>query len=392
MANDKTGRCLLLILDSVGAGALADAADYGDEGADTLGHICASRKLEIPNLEKLGLGCIRPLENVQAAAQPAACFGRMAEASAGKDSTTGHWELAGLVTEQPFRTFPNGFPADLLARFESATSLKVLGNKAASGTEIIRELGREHLRLGWPIVYTSADPVFQIAAHEEVIPVPRLYELCEAAYEIALPYGINRVIARPFTGTYPDFERTERRRDFSLPPPGPTVLDALGERGIPVVSVGKVNQMFADRGISESHASKNNRQGIERTMQVLKDLPRGLVFTNLIDFDMLYGHRRDVDGYARSLEELDADLPELMASLRPEDLYLIAADHGNDPTFRGTDHTRELVPLLAGGPRFAAGRDLGVRKTFADVAATIADFFAMPWEGPGTSFLPLLRP
>lgn len=384
-------RCLLLVLDSVGIGELPDARQYGDEGADTLGHICERRGLAVPNLERLGLGGIRPLAGVRRLRSPAACFGKMAEASQGKDSTTGHWELAGVVTEVPFRTFPEGFEPNLIRQLESAAGLDgVLANHPASGTEVIRRYGREHERLGYPIVYTSADPVLQIAAHERIIPVERLYEICERAFEVAVPYGVSRVIARPFEGAFPDYRRTERRRDYSVEPPRTTLLDRLQAEGVPVVGVGKVAQIFAGRGISVSMPTKNNRDGIERTVEALSQYSNALVFVNLIDFDMLYGHRRDVEGYACALEEFDALLPRLLDSLGAEDLLILTADHGNDPSFRGSDHTREYVPLLARRAP-TGGRSLGVRRSFADVAATVAAFFATEWTGPGESFLELLE-
>src|SRR4029077_8564242 len=308
-------RCVLIILDSLGIGALPDAVAYSDEGSDTLGHICSSQHLEIPNLERLGLGCIRPLDQVRSIPDPQACFGRMVERSAGKDSTTGHWEIAGLITDQPFQTFPAGFPVSLIKRFEDEAGVQVLGNKPASGTEIIQELGQEHLRTGRPIVYTSADPVLQIAAHEDIVPLDRLYELCEIAFGIAVPYGINRVIARPFLGTFPNFKRTEHRRDFSAVPPAPTVLDALIQHQVPVVAVGKVGQIFAGRGISASYESKSNQAGIEQTIALLSELSHGLIFTNLVDFDMLFGHRRDAAGYARAIQEFDRSLPRIIAGL-----------------------------------------------------------------------------
>lgn len=379
-------RSVLVVLDSVGIGALPDAQDE-DKGADTLGHVCLRAGPELRNLERLGLGCIRELTGVAAVEEPEASYGRMVERSNGKDSTTGHWELAGVVAPGQFKTFPEGFPKSCIEALERELGRTVLGNVAASGTEIIRELGVEHQRTGRPIVYTSADPVLQIAAHESVVPVEQLYEWCERAYALAVTWGLNRVIARPFTGSSPGFRRTTRRRDFSLPPPDVTVLDRLSEEGIEVVAVGKVNELFAGRGISRSFKTTSNADGIERMLALLQEVDEGLIFANLVDFDMLYGHRRDVEGYARALEEFDARVPALVSALRRGDVMIITADHGNDPSLGGTDHTREYVPLLVLASGAETGSDLGTRETFADVAATIAEYHHVEWAGIGTSFL-----
>lgn len=368
-------RVVLVVLDGVGAGALPDADRYGDADANTLLHVaqrCGG--LHLPNLQELGLGNALPLPGVAPAAVPAAGFGRMRERSIGKDTTTGHWELAGVIQEDPFPTFPDGFPDEIIEAFARETGLEPLGNVAASGTEIIRRLGEAHLESGRPIVYTSADSVFQIAAHEEVIPVERLYEFCRIARRILDPYRVGRVIARPFVGRCPaDFRRTPRRHDFSLPPTAPTVLDRLERAGRDVYGVGKIRDIFAGRGVTGHVYTEGNRDGMEKTLQALSAVERGLVFSNLVDFDMLYGHRLDPLGFGSALEAFDRWLPRLMEVLQPTDLLLITADHGCDPTTPGTDHSREFVPLLAWHPRLQTGRNLGERSSFADVAATIAE-------------------
>lgn len=383
--------CALIVLDSVGIGQLPDADDYGDGGADTLGHLCELVQPRLPNLASLGLGWIRPLHCIEAPDTLEGSYGKMAEVSPGKDSTTGHWELAGLQITEAFRTFPFGFPPDLIRELEQRTGCAIIGNKAASGTAIIKELGREHEQTGSLIVYTSADPVLQIAAHEEIIPLPRLYEICRIAFDLSAPLGISRVIARPFIGRYPDYVRTANRRDFTVLPPGPTVLDVLAEARVPVTGIGKVGQMFSNRGIYQSFSTHDNDEGLDILVRTLESRAGGLIFVNLLDFDTHFGHRRDPEGYAKALSGLDSRLPSVLQLLGDEDLLIITADHGNDPTFKGSDHTREFVPLLVSGPSFAKGHNLGTRESFADVAASVAEFFEVAWTGAGTSFLDLLR-
>ncbi|HEX3556398.1 MAG TPA: phosphopentomutase [Thermoanaerobaculia bacterium] len=383
--------CALLVLDSVGIGQLPDADDYGDGGADTLGHLCELVQPRLPNLASLGLGWIRPLHCIEAPDTLAGSYGKMAEVSPGKDSTTGHWELAGLQLTEAFRTFPLGFPPELIRELEQRTGCATIGNKPASGTAIIKELGPEHEQTGSLIVYTSADPVLQIAAHEEILPLPRLYEICRIAFDLSVPLGISRVIARPFIGRYPDYVRTANRRDFTVPAPGPTILDILSAAGAPVTAIGKVGQIFSNRGISQSLSTHDNDEGLDILVRTLESRAGGLIFANLLDFDTLFGHRRDPEGYAKSLTSLDSRLPSVLQLLGDEDLLIITADHGNDPTFRGSDHTREFVPLLVSGPSLVKGRNLGTRESFADVAASVAEFFEVAWTGAGTSFLDLLR-
>ncbi|MEK5165205.1 phosphopentomutase [Paenibacillus sp. FSL R5-0527] len=384
----------VIVLDSVGIGELPDAAQFGDEGAHTLGHILqTAHGTKLPNLQKLGLGNIAELPNLAPAADPAAYYGKMAEISAGKDTMTGHWELMGLKTETPFQTYPNGFPQDLIARFEQETGRKVIGNKPASGTEILVELGEEHMKTGAWIVYTSADSVFQIAAHEEIIPLPELYRACEIARKLTLEpeHSVGRVIARPFVGSPGNFQRTPNRHDYAVKPPEPTVLNALKNAGQDVVAVGKIGDIFSGEGITASFPTKSNRHGIEETLQRLDEDFSGLLFTNLVDFDSLYGHRRDPQGYARALEEFDAAVPDLLAKVGENDLLVITADHGNDPVHSGTDHTREYVPLLIYGPSLKNPGSLGVRGTYADLAATIADNFGVQAPEHGISFLSQLK-
>jgi len=381
--NKHWRRVVLITLDGVGVGALPDADAYGDAGANTLLHVaerCGG--LHLPTLQKLGLGNILSLPGVPPVNDPAAGFGRMRERSAGKDTTTGHWELAGVVQIEPFPTYPQGFPPEIIAAFRRETGLDPLGNIAASGTEILRQLGEENLRSGRPIIYTSADSVFQVAAHEEVIPVERLYELCRAARRVLDPYRVGRVIARPFLGSCAaNFKRTSRRHDFSLPPTAPTVLDRLAAAGHSVYGVGKIRDIFAGQGITDYVYSESNANGMEKTLAALELVQSGLIFVNLVDFDMLYGHRLDGPGFGRALEAFDCWLPGLLAALDDDDLLLITADHGCDPTTPGTDHSREYVPLLAWHQRLIKGRDLGERESFADVAATVAEVFDLTWSG-----------
>ncbi|MCC6747627.1 MAG: phosphopentomutase [Deltaproteobacteria bacterium] len=380
-------RVLLIVLDSCGCGRAADADRYGDAGADTIGHTArAVGGLKVPHLGALGLGNLTRAEGVSSADAPRAAYGRLAEASAGKDTTTGHWELAGLVTTEPFRTFPDGFSEELIAAFAEETGRGVLGNVPASGTAILDELGEEHLRTGSWIVYTSADSVFQIAAHEEKVPLEELYAACRVARRLCDPLKVGRVIARPFVGSPGAFKRTYNRHDFGMPPPEPTLLDRLHAAGVPVVGVGKIGDIFSGQGLSESIHTEGNADGLVKTRDRFARLDRGLVFVNLIDFDSLYGHRRDATGFARCLEEFDAFLPELLPLVGQDDLLILTADHGNDPTHAGTDHTREHVPLLAYGPARAAGRNLGVRTSFCDVGATIAEALGLAALPRGQSF------
>ena len=381
-------RVVVIVLDSVGIGALPDAARYGDENSHTLGNLARARRLRLPALEALGLGNIVPLEGIQPARLPTASYGRMAEASPGKDSVTGHWEIAGLVLERPFPTFPHGFPPAVLTAFESRIGRATLGNEVASGTEIVQRLGDEHVKTGQPIVYTSADSVFQIAAHEEVVPVSELYRMCEVAYEIVVEgLGVGRVIARPFVGASGSYVRTARRHDYAMPPPSPTLLDRLQDAGVPVLAIGKVADLFAGRGIGRSVPTPGDEAGVDAVGAALSDHQAGLIFANLVDFDTQFGHRNNVEGYASNLERFDARLPDVLGALAPADLLILTADHGNDPTTPSTDHSREYVPLLVTGPRVAAGKDLGTRPTFADLGQTIAENFGVGPLAYGTSFL-----
>lgn len=386
-------RVFVLVLDSLGVGALPDAGRFGDEGTHTLDHLVhAAGGLEAPRLLALGLGNLEGVEALAPAREPEAAFGRARELSPGKDTSTGHWELMGCPLERPFPVFPDGFPPEILDPFIERGALPgVLGNRPASGTVILEELGAEHLASGKPIVYTSADSVFQIAAHEEAFGLERLYEISRIAREILDAHGVARVIARPFVGEPGSFRRTYNRRDFSLPPPRPTVLDRLCEAGVPVVGVGKIEDIFAGRGVPRSVHTEGNRDGMARTIELAREFGHGLVFVNLVDFDMLYGHRRDPAGYRRALEEFDVDYRAFEAELRQGDLVILTADHGNDPTFSaGTDHTREYVPILATGPGLARGVELGTRESFADVGATVAEALGVAPVGPGTSFLSAL--
>ena len=386
-------RMILIVLDSAGIGEMPDAAAWGDAGSDTLGHILASREVKLPNLQSYGLGNIRPLANLPPVDNPRGAFGRCALRSNGKDTTTGHWEMAGIILERAFPTYPQGFPPEIINRFITEASVPgILGNVPASGTEIIKELGEEHVRTGKPIVYTSADSVFQIAAHEEVIPVERLYEICETARRILQGEDeVGRVIARPFLGSPGDFRRTENRHDYAVPPPRENLLVALSEAGLDVVCIGKVASIYDAVGVTLDLTAKNNNQSIDQTISALKSDTRGLIFSNLVDFDMLYGHRRDTEGYARALEHFDARLPEIEAAMNDRDVFIIAADHGNDPTFPGTDHTREYSPLIVYGKSARAGVDLGIRSSLSDIGQTIADNFGLKLTA-GESFLQLIAP
>ena len=381
-------RVILIVFDSVGCGALPDAADYGDAGSDTLGNISRHIPLRVPNLRRLGLARVSTVNRLDLEPEPIGACGRMAEASPGKDSVTGHWELAGLVLERAFPVFPNGFPRELIDEFERRIGRATLANKPASGTAIIDELGVEHMDTGKPIVYTSADSVFQIAAHEDVVPVPELYRWCEIAFELAgRGMGIGRVIARPFIGSPGAFRRTANRRDFALTPPSRTLLDHVKDAGFPVVAIGKIEDLFAGRGITSATHTVSDDHGIDEVLRAMSTTARGLIFANLVDFDTQYGHRNDVAGYAANLERVDARLSEVLAALQPRDLLVVTADHGNDPTTPSTDHAREHVPVFLTGRAVRAGVDLGTRETFADLGQTIADVFNVGPLDHGTSFL-----
>jgi len=388
-------------MDSAGIGELPDADHYGDRGSNTLGNIARRVPLKIPTLRALGLERVVPLGQVrqgQNAAEPSsppdarylpAAFGRMSEASAGKDSVTGHWEMMGIVLERPFPLFPGGFPAEIIQKFSRATGRGVLANKAASGTQIIDELGAEHMRTGAWIVYTSADSVFQIAAHERIVPVAELYRACEIAFDlVAVGLGVGRVIARPFVGKPGGFTRTSNRRDFALQPAGETLLDRVKAASLPVVAIGKIEDLFASRGITSAIHTKSDDDGMDQLERQMAEIQRGFIFTNLVDFDTQYGHRNDVDGYARNLERFDQRLLRLLPQLRDDDLLIVTADHGNDPTTASTDHSREYVPLIVTGRHVRNGVDLGTRSTFADVGQTLAEAFGVGRLAHGTSFLP----
>jgi phosphopentomutase len=381
-------RVFLTVLDSVGIGELPDAAAYGDQGSDTIGNISRRVALRLPHLRALGLSRVARLSDPGPATQPLGAFGRMAERSAGKDSVTGHWEMAGIVLDRAFPTFPNGFPPQVIAEFERRIGRQTIGNYAASGTAIIDDLGPEHLRTGHPIVYTSADSVFQIAAHEEIIPVPELYRICEIAYElVGVGMGVGRVIARPFVGQPGAFQRTSNRHDYALPPSGTTLLDALTAAGTTVHAIGKIQDLLAGRGVTTAVHTKNDDEGVDAIERAIASAGPGLVFSNLVDFDTQYGHRNDVEGYAANLERFDARLGRLLPALRQRDLLIVTADHGNDPTTPSTDHAREYVPVFLVGPLIEPGTDVGTRATFADLGQTVAEMFGVAPLAHGTSFL-----
>lgn len=386
-------RAIIIVLDSVGIGEMPDAAKYGDEGSNTLVNIKKARpEMDLKNLCTLGLGNIdgKDIEILGKVNSPCGCFGKMAEASNGKDTTTGHWEMAGIITENPFPTFTkNGFPYEVMRQLEEVNGdMGFLGNLAASGTEIINILGDEHVRTGFPIVYTSADSVMQIAAHEDVVPVEKLYKICQNARKILTgPYAVARVIARPFTGTSGNYTRTKNRRDFSLEPTSETILDVISSKGDDVIAIGKIEDIFQHRGITLADHTTNNNDGIEKTIEYIKKPSDGLIFTNLVDFDMVYGHRNDIDGYKKGLEYFDSKLPEILDSLNDDDLLFITADHGCDPTTESTDHSREYVPILCYGKKAKSGVNLGTRSTFADLGKTILDYLEIKNTLPGTSFL-----
>jgi phosphopentomutase len=383
-------RVFWIVLDSVGIGELPDAAAYGDVGRDTLGHIAESRALKLPNLVRLGVANIKPLARLAPAAAPVGNYGKAATVSPGKDTTTGHWEMAGIWLKQAFPVYPNGFPAEIIQELQEAICLPVIGNKAASGTEILKELGEEHMLTCAPIVYTSGDSVFQIAAHEEVLPPEELYQICKIARKILKgKHKVGRVIARPFTGEAPNFRRTERRHDYAVPPPKPMLLDVLAENKTPVFGVGKIHDIYNGRGVDDYVTTKDNADGMFKLTEAAIKRRAGLIFANLVDFDMLYGHRKDVEGFARSLEEFDQMLGQFLERLTPRDLLLITADHGCDPSPVNptTDHSREYVPVLVYGPGAAQGVNLGTLSTLADLGQTVAkNFHAAPLKH-GTSFL-----
>jgi phosphopentomutase len=387
-SQSKFNRVVLVVLDGAGIGAMPDAPEWGDAGSDTLGHICESRTVALPNLQSWGLGNVRPLHGVSASSEPRGSFGKCALRSNGKDTTTGHWEMAGIILQEAFPTYPNGFPQSILDRFIKETGVPgILGNFAASGTEIIKELGEEQVATGKPIVYTSADSVFQIAAHEEIIPLDRLYEICETARRILDgEHKIGRVIARPFLGHPGHFYRTENRHDYAVPPPRANLLPALRDEDLDVVCIGKIASIYDSMGVTEDLTAKNNQQSIDQTIHALQQNTRGLIFSNLVDFDMLYGHRRDTEGYAKALEHFDSSLPHIEAAMGDKDLMIITADHGNDPTFPGTDHTREYAPLLVYGKSARSGVNLGTRSSLADIGQTIAENFGVQLSA-GESFL-----
>src|SRR5216110_528492 len=385
-------RITLIVLDGAGIGAMPDAPEWGDAGSDTFGHICESRQLNLPNLQGLGLANIRPLAGVSAVDNPRGGYGKCAIKSNGKDTTTGHWEMAGIILERAFPTYPNGFPQSLIDEFIAKTGVPgFLGNIPASGTEIIKQLGEEHVQTKKPIVYTSADSVFQIAAHEEVIPLDRLYEICETARGILRgEHEVGRVIARPFLGQPGSFYRTENRHDYAVPPPRENLLPLLSDQGLEVVCIGKIASMYDSTGVTQDLTAKNNEQSIDQTIRALQAETRGLIFSNLVDFDMLYGHRRDTEGYARALEHFDSRWPEIESAMREDDLVIITADHGNDPTFPGTDHTREYAPLIVYGKSARTGVNLGTRGSLADIGQTVAENFGLKLTA-GESFLSQLQ-
>lgn len=385
----KRTRVILIVLDGLGIGALPDAEKYGDVGSNTLGHLAEAVKgIELPYLAQCGLGHLGNFRGIPAHDQPTASFARMAESSAGKDTLIGHWEMMGLITETPFPTYENGFPAKVIHPFEEKIGRKILGNCVASGTQIIQDLGHQHIQSGWPIVYTSSDSVFQIAAHESLIPPPELYDLCEMARNfLKPPHQVARVIARPFTGEVRHFVRTDRRRDFALAPTSKTLLDRLAQADIPVLGIGKIDDIFSGRGLSTAIHTRNNDDGMNQTLQALDCLDAGLIFTNLVDFDMLYGHRNDPFGYAEALKRFDQWLPRFISKMKKGDRLMITADHGNDPLFPGTDHTREYVPLLVFHKGMEIGINLGDRKSFADLGQTIAEIFQVSPLSVGESVL-----
>ena len=386
-------RVFLIVLDSVGVGEAPDADKFNDVGCDTFGTCVRSGNLKVPNLEKLGIFRLEGTSfqkhqwNLGEETRPLGCYAKMKEDSAGKDTTVGHWEIAGIISEKPMPTYPEGFPEEIIEKFENISGREVLCNKPYSGTEVIHDYGREHVETGKLIVYTSADSVFQIAAHENVVPLEELYEDCRKARKILQgEHGVGRVIARPFVGEYPDYVRTVNRHDFSLEPPKDTILDALKKQGYATIGVGKINDIFAGKGITDTYPNKGNTKNMEQTFQLLEKDFEGLCFVNLVDFDMLYGHRNDIEGYVNALNEVDVQIGQMMKMMQPEDLLIITADHGCDPGFKGTDHSREYAPCLCYGDSIKRGVNLGIRGSFADIAQTIADYFEVDYEGDGKSF------
>lgn len=384
---------LLIILDSLGIGELPDAGEYKDEGSNTLGNIAkAVGGIRLPHLEMLGIGNIGRFEGIKKLKNPIASFGKMSEASKGKDTTTGHWEIAGIILDKAFPTYPNGFPSEIIEPFKKKIGKNILCNKPASGTEIINRLGDEHIKTGCPIIYTSADSVFQIAAHEDIIPPEKLYDMCRIARAVLKrPHNVSRVIARPFVGTSGKFVRTERRRDFSLPPPDKTLLDILTDNLIQVLGIGKIDDIFAGKGISDAIHTKDNEDGIKKTLKAMPKIEKGLIFVNLNDYDSKYGHRNDSEGYAKALIEFDKELPKILDKMKKDDILIITADHGCDPTTPSTDHSREYVPLLVYGDSVKPGMNLGTRKTFADIGQTIAEIFNVEKLKAGESFWKEIR-
>ena len=380
-------RIILFVMDSVGIGAMPDAEKFGDFGVSTLGHIAKSGNFEIPNLKKLGIGNIDGIDYIESTLKPIGAFGRAAEASNGKDTTTGHWEIAGLRIDTPFQTYPNGFPDHIIKAFESETGRKVICNAPASGTEIIAALGEEHMKTGALIVYTSADSVFQIAAHEEIVPLDELYRYCLIARKLLMGEDqVARVIARPFIGEPGSFSRTSNRRDYSVKPIGKTVLDYAKEAGLEVKSVGKIYDIFDGEGITEEIHTKDNMDGVDQTIHFINQDFKGIIFTNLVDFDAKFGHRRDVLGYKDAIEALDKRIPDILTAMRDDDMIIFLADHGNDPAYKGSDHTREYIPLIIYGSKIKAGVNIGTRQTFSDVAATVSDILNIQATDHGTSF------
>jgi phosphopentomutase len=385
-------RIIIFVLDSFGIGALPDSYKYGDNHANTLGHIVeACKGIDLPNLINIGLGNIEGIQGVKKVIKPSGAYGKAKEFSNGKDTTIGHWEIAGLYIKEGFKTYPNGFPDRIIHLFEERIGRKTLGNIAASGTEIIKQLGEKHMQTGYPIVYTSADSVFQIAAHEKIIPLDELYSICKIARELLVnEFQVARVIARPFIGTPENFERTANRRDYSIKPFGKTILDSAKDKGLDVIAIGKIEDIFNGQGITKAIHTKDNEEGIDRTIEFLEKDSKGIIFTNLVDFDAKYGHRRNAEGYKKALESFDRRVPEILKYLKESDVIIFTADHGNDPTYMGTDHTREYIPILVYGHKIKSGVNLGIRSSFADIGATVAELLNIEMPPNGLSFKNLI--